>query len=366
MNIQLFETPYPYDKKQCFVHGRACALDDNRLVLTMQLLNVAGSDVFSDLYVIRSEDGGKTWTKPVQDPAFRMESGDPAIRRAGCDATHLLHKATGTPIVIGHEVYYSPGGLTPVDGMNCLTWYSTYDTEKGCFRPADIIELPPEYLETFNRFGSGCTQFIEDDDGTLLIPAYLTVPHDNQMKCVVMRCRLNGYKLEFVEMGGILEFTDVRGICEPSIVKYSGKYYLTIRSDNHGLWAVSDDGLHFTPPQIWHWDSGLELPNYNTQQHWMTLGGKLYLVYTRKAGNNDHVFRHRAPLFVAEVDTETMTIKRHTEQIVIPERGARLGNFGVTNVSDSLAYVTVNEWMQPAGCEKYGSNNALWVARITL
>ena len=96
------------------------------------------------------------------------------------------------------------------------------------------------------------------------------------------------------------------------------------------------------------------------------LGGKLYLVYTRKAGNNDHVFRHRAPLFVAEVDTDTMTVKRHTEQIVIPERGARLGNFGVTNVSDSLAYVTVNEWMQPAGCEKYGSNNALWVARITL
>ena len=35
-------------------------------------------------------------------------------------------------------------------------------------------------------------------------------------------------------------------------------------------------------------------------------GGKLWLVYTRRAGNNDHVFRHRAPLFVAEFDTDKL------------------------------------------------------------
>jgi hypothetical protein len=365
MKIDLTQIPGHYNGKECFVHARACALDENRLILTMQLLDVAGSDVFSDLFVLRSEDCGRTWSEPVQDPAFRMDSGDPDIRRAGCDGTHLLHKATGTPIVLGHEVYYSPGGLKPLEVNICRrTWYSTYDLAAGCYRQADVIALPPEF-DSYRHLGSGCTQFIEEEDGTLLVPIYMTAMGEKQSKCAVMRCRLDGTKLIFVEMSDFLEYTDVRGIGEPSIVKYGGKYYLTIRSDSHGLWAVSEDGMHFTEPTVWHWDNGTELPNYNTQQHWMTLGGKLYLVYTRKAGNNDHVFRHRAPLFAAEVDTESMTVRRHTEEIVIPERGARLGNFGVTNINDNLAVVTVTEWMQPAGCEKFGSDNALWVARVT-
>ncbi len=47
-----------------------------------------------------------------------------------------------------------------------------------------------------------------------------------------------------------------------------------------------------------------------------------------------------------------------------PERGARLGNFGVCEVSDAETWVTVTEWMQPVGCEKHGSDNSVYVARI--
>ncbi|MBE7000052.1 MAG: hypothetical protein E7428_07675 [Ruminococcaceae bacterium] len=68
---------------------------------------------------------------------------------------------------------------------------------------------------------------------------------------------------------------------------------------------------------------------------------------------------------MAEVDPDTLRILRHTEVIVVPERGARLGNFGVTQIDGNTALITVTEWMQPAGCEKYGSTNALFVTRVS-
>ena len=105
------------------------------------------------------------------------------------------------------------------------------------------------------------------------------------------------------------------------------------------------------------------MQNYNTQQHWMTVGDELYLVYTRRGADNDHVFRHRAPLFAARV--ENMRLVKESEFVVVPERGARLGNFGVTNFDDNTAVVMAAEWMQPAGCEKYGSDNSIFLSFVT-
>jgi len=114
----------------------------------------------------------------------------------------------------------------------------------------------------------------------------------------------------------------------------------------------------------WNFDDGRDLGNYNTQQHWVTHSNGLFLVYTRRGANNDHVFRHRAPLFMAQVDPEKLCVIRETEQILVPERGARLGNFGVTDVSENETWVTVSEWMQPHGVEKYGSDGSVFIARI--
>jgi hypothetical protein len=58
--------------------------------------------------------------------------------------------------------------------------------------------------------------------------------------------------------------------------------------------------------------------------------------------------------------------------VVVPERGARLGNFAVTEVSPEETWVTVSEWMQtnppdPSDyriCQKYGSDNSVFAARI--
>src|SRR5690606_1011569 len=117
--------------------------------------------------------------------------------------------------------------------------------------------------------------------------------------------------------------------------------FLTLRNDEKGYVAVSDDGLNYSTPKPWCWDDGSDLGNYNTQQHWVTHPQALYLVYTRRGANNDHVFRHRAPLFIAQVNPHTQQVIRSTERVLVPERGARLGNFGVTKVTDHETWVTV-------------------------
>ncbi|MBU0606526.1 MAG: exo-alpha-sialidase, partial [Armatimonadetes bacterium] len=131
-------------------------------------------------------------------------------------------------------------------------------------------------------------------------------------------------------------------------------------------------GLTYDEPRPWTFDDGEELGNYNTQQHWVTHSERLHLVYTRRGLNNDHVFRHRAPLVMAEVDPERLCVLRDTERVIIPERGARLGNFAVTDVSPQETWVTVSEWMQTWGpnpydytiCQQYGSDNAVFAGRI--
>jgi hypothetical protein len=172
--------------------------------------------------------------------------------------------------------------------------------------------------------------------------------------------------------GNELSIETDRGLGEPSLTRFGNRYYLTLRHDKAGYVATSDDGLHYGAPVKWTWDDGRELGNYNTQQHWVTHSDALYLVYTRRGANNDHVFRHRAPLFIGQVDPDKLCVLRDTERILVPERGARLGNFGVTEVSPAETWVTVAEWMQtnpPKPFDytipmKYGSNNAVFAARI--
>ena len=95
----------------------------------------------------------------------------------------------------------------------------------------------------------------------------------------------------------------------------------------------------------------------------MQLGDELYLVYTRHGADNDHIFRHRAPLFAARV--ESMKLVCESEFIVVGEKSARLGNFGVTSYKENDAVVMAAEWMQPIGCEKYGSDNHICVKNIS-
>jgi hypothetical protein len=185
-----------------------------------------------------------------------------------------------------------------------------------------------------------------------------------------MRCSFDGDTLKVLEIGDALSVDTPRGLGEPSIVKYGDEYFLALRNDKSGYVSKSRDGLHFDTPQKLCFCDGENLGNYNTQQHWLSGGGKLWLIYTRRAENNGHIFRHRAPLFIAEFDPVSMGVVRSTERVAVVERGARLGNFGCQSYSESEGYIFAAEWMQNnldgwEKCAEYGSDNSIFISRIT-
>ena len=99
----------------------------------------------------------------------------------------------------------------------------------------------------------------------------------------------------------------------------------------------------------------------------MTHSEGLFLTYTRREANNDHIFRHRAPIFMARVDPERLVVIRDTERIIIPETVTRMGNFGIVDVSPAESWVITTEWMQPHRPDlwkKYGTDNRIFCTRI--
>jgi len=61
---------------------------------------------------------------------------------------------------------------------------------------------------------------------------------------------------------------------------------------------------------------------------------------------------------------ENMRLVRDSEFVVVKERGARLGNFGASSYKEGQAVVMAAEWMQPRGCEAYGSENAIFISVV--
>lgn len=350
-----------FDGEKCYVHARAVSLGEDYTFMTMQYLNILGADSFLPLVYV--ENFGKDWSEPKNLGAVKQgENGNISLL---CDATPIYHKNTGKIIIYGHVATYRQDGITSVDTDKYYVGYYVFDPETKSISELKYIDFPPKYTRGVIVC---CSQSVIEDNGDILMPVELLLKEEFHLSTAVAHLSFDGDTVKFLEISDVLENDVPRGLYEGSLIKFNNRYYLTMRNDNHGYFSVSDDGLNFSKPEIWHWNSGEILENYNTQQHWFYIGNELYLVYTRKAENNNHVFRHRAPLFLAKVDTEKMYLIKETEKIAVPERGARLGNFGANQISENKALITVGEWMQYEGRskygEQYGSDNSIFVTKI--
>ncbi|MEQ1862938.1 MAG: exo-alpha-sialidase [Chthoniobacteraceae bacterium] len=368
--VQLDKLSDGFDGKTCWVHPRAGALPGATpsVVLTMQKLRLTGSDIFYALNEMRTDDLGGNWSGPTEHATLGRRPEADGGEVGVCDFWPKWHAKTRTLLGTGHTVRYVNDNIPKERARE--TAYSIYDAEARSWKPWTALEMPGD--ARFHNAGAGCTQRVDLPDGDILLPIYFKTREQKQYRTAVMRCGFDGKKLTYRELGNELVVPIERGLYEPSLTKFGGRFYLTLRNDRAGYVATSDDGLHFTPPRVWCWDDGTELGNYNTQQHWVAHSDGLFLVYTRTGAGNDHVFRHRAPLFIAQVDPERLVVLRATERVLVPEHGARLGNFGVTEVNEHETWVTVAEWMQTWGPKFYdstdmmkrGANNAVFAARI--
>ena len=355
MRIETSVVRRGWDGRRCLVHARCC-MSPYGMIATAQYLDVAGSDLFSGILSAVSPDGGASWTE------FRPEKGlapvtENGLVTVGCDATPMYHRASGKVILLGHTASYEKGGLSPARAARHTFW-SVWDPERRAFSKMRFLAMPRGY----ERAGNGCGQSVETENGDLLIPVYWNKEGDPCSRTAVLRCAFEDGGLRLLEIGDPLSLNVPRGLGEGSLIRHGGAYHLTMRNDECALTAVSEDGLRFREMHLWRWDDGSLLQSYNTQQHWMEVGGELYLVYTRRAEGNGHVFRHRAPLYAARVEEGRLI--RESEIVLTPERGARLGNFGAAPYGDGRAMVMAAEWMQPAGCERYGSDNSIYLTLV--
>ena len=375
MKIDLTEIKTDFDKKRCYVHARGLIMPDGFGLITTQKLELSGCDVFYGIEMMKTEDGGKSFGAPSICEGLKRIYREDGSCYTICDATPFYHKKSGKIILTGHLANYSAKNALTDKPIRREPVYAVYDCEKGDFSPVRVIEMPRTEDDLYFSSGSGCSQICENDEGELLIPFY-TVSYERiasgkgmHAYAGVMRCAFDGERIELIEIGNTITVDVERGFCEPSIIGFGGEYFVALRNDLTGYVTKSRDGIHLDEPVELCFDDGESLGSYNTQQHWLVGGGRLWLVYTRRAGNNDHVFRHRAPLFIAELDPKTMRVLRHTERIAVPERGARLGNFGCQSFSDKVGYVYAAEWMQGdrglEGCMAHGSDNTIFVSRIT-
>lgn len=351
----------------CWFHPRIAAIpvadSETPIVICTLQKHLGVSDHYSGLYFMRSDDAGTTWTPPVLPKELdSKQMGNETI--AVCDVTPGWHRQSGKLLAIGTKLRYSRAGEQRLDeprSHQCA--YTTYDPQTDVWTEWKMLAMPDEEAKHF-LVAPGCVQWLTRPDGTLLVPMYFKSAGDQHYQSTVLHCRFDGTTMELIEKGDELSLKEGRGLYEPSLALFRGTYYLTLRNDARGYVTTSQDGLHFEPVQPWTFDDGSDLGSYNTQQHWLVHDQGLFLGYTRRGANNDHIARNRAPIFLAQVDPEEKHVIRATEKVLIPERGVMLGNFGAAAITPNESWVTDAEYMAEGKVHPRGANGSVFAARV--
>lgn len=349
----------------CWFHPRVAVIpgtDPPTVICTLQK-HLKVSDHYSGLYYMRSNDGGKSWTSPILPPELDWKTVD-GETIAVCDVTPGWHRHSGRILAIGIKLRYSAAGdhLLDQPGSHQCAW-AVYDPGTDRWTEWQMLQMPEQDTRHF-LVAPGCVQWLVRPDGTLLIPMYFKSAGAERYVSTVLHCRFDGQQLTLIQKGDELALEDGRGLYEPSLAVFQGTYFLTLRNDSRGYVTTSQDGLHFAPIRPWQFSDQTELGSYNTQQHWLVHSQALFLSYTRRGANNDHIPRNRAPLFLAQVDPGSLQVLKETEQVLIPERGVMLGNFGAAAISPNESWVTDAEYLMSDKPHERGADGSVFAARV--
>ncbi|MBE5785940.1 MAG: hypothetical protein E7324_00195 [Clostridiales bacterium] len=349
-----------FDGKECKICPQIVKTEQG-IFMTYTMLLLSGIDVVNDIFFVKSTDGGKTFGLPeMLEKIETKENGVRTIFMPGLEFYSKYHKKW---FVFGRHTSYENDREPIMIGGIAIgeAGYTLRSPENGHY--VEKVRPLPMPFDTVSATPFG--QIVEYENGDFLLTFYATPAGKIKSRAVAVRYRYENGVITIAQAGEALAYPEAgRGLDEPSVAKLGNRYYMTLRTDEQGMISVSDNGLTYSAPIPWKWDDGSILENYNTMQRWIRHKDGLYLAYTRRGANNDHVFRHRAPLFMARFDEERMCLVKDSEVILVPELGARLGNFNVTELSENEFWLSTAEWMQPSGCEKYGSDNSLWIAKI--
>lgn len=342
-------------KATTWFHPRACLVPgaDGKPFVLMTLQSISGSDYFGPVQWTRSDDLGKTWTDPTPIPALGRvpELGHPGLEAGVCDVVPQYHPKSGTTLAMGHVVFYRGPRFSRGDQLPRYPLYSVRKADGTWSERKKLVWDDPRGAFIYSN---NCGQRITLPDGDIAMSFTYGAGEANR-EVAGVRCGFDGETLTVKQVGPAISLKKGRGLLEPSVTQFKGRFFLTIRAeDNRGYVCASDDGLTYSEKQPWMWEDGTPLDMSTTQQHWLTHSEALYLVYTRKDASNAKVLRWRSPLWMAQVDPTTLRLIRPTERVALPLVGdgvnapddvAIMGNFHTINVTPDESWVTVGEWM---------------------
>jgi len=338
-------------------HPRACMIaTDAGPVAFMTLQSITGSDVFGHVHWSVSTDLGRSWTPPEKIAALGRRPARNGLAEGVCDVVPEYHARTNTVLAIGHNVYYDKTGRLARPQLERYPVYVVRSSD-GTFSQAARLQWDDPRGTAI--YTCGCAQRVTLPDGRILVPLSFAPGGQTARSVGSVLCAYDGRTLTVERCGNELSNGLKRGLLEPTLAAFQGKVYMTIRAeDDRGYVTSSTDGLNWQAQRPWCWDDGEPLTMSTTQQRWLPHSDALYLVYTRKAEQNVNVFRWRAPLFLARVDTDTLCLIRSTERVVLPLIGdgldnarhvARMGNFHTVAATPRESWVTVGECLPDDG-----------------
>lgn len=338
-------------------HPSVAPLADGRLMMTFQSLR--NSDCYGNPRFAFSDGDLDHWYGAADIPGMETRQLAEGFYEGIADVRPFAAPDGKAVAVIGCNTHYTVHGAAFWDQSGSLpavprhrhAAYAIYRPDRGWSQPR-VLRDPAMRPEQYWRIA--CAQVAFTPEGDWLLPCYFEhgEPIDYagfRSPCFAVRtlkARLEGDEFRVLEWGNILSSRVRRGLIEPSVIAFENCYYLTIRAeDGCGYYSVSPDGIHWPEPKAWQFDDGTMLATDSTQQHFLAVGGKLYLLYTRDAGFNRHLMRFRAPLFIAEIDPATIRLRRATEAVALPlaERKGMpglLGNFHAVPLPDGRGVIT--------------------------
>lgn len=346
-------------------HPRACMVpgtDGPTAFMTLQ--TIGGSDYFGPVHWMTSSDLGQTWAKPQPVPPLGRVPQSKGVEEGVCDVVPEWHPQTKSVLALGHNVFYS-GPKFSADQPPRWPIYAVWqDGQWGPRRKLEWEDPRGAYI-----YSNNCGQRVALPNGDILLAFTFGAKKGQPRSVAGVICSFDGETLAVKQVGQEIPHDQGRGLLEPSITRFQDRFFMTIRAeDDRGYGCASSDGLNWTPKQPWTWDDGELLTMSTTQQHWLTHSDGMFLVYTRWDASNLNVIRWRSPLWLAQVDPDTLRLRRETERVVLPlvgdgvnapDRVALMGNFHVTSASPDESWVTVGEW-QP----RNGIHGDLLLARI--
>ncbi len=336
-------------------HPSTTLLHDGRVFASMQEIN--GSDHYGAPMYALCNGLEEEWSVPEEIPAFKCSTLEGTPFTEGVADVRPFTLQDGRVAVFGCTSHYTAKGnafwdkgqtAKPPSGKAV---YSLWSPNTGTWSGYGVLELNG----ITRSYRTACTQAVLLENDRILLPIYLdsgktcdfhgyTSPRFASMTAIY---RIEASQLVLEAQSDLLELPVLRGCVEPSAIRLADSTFaLTLRAEDGNMYrAVSVDGLSWRDIRPWRWDDGSPIETDSTQQHWIRLGNKVFLVYTRNNGSNTHIMRFRAPLFIAEADVENASLLRASEKVVFPQQNhdgieARYGNFHCAPFGENAAVVT--------------------------